>query len=384
MFFQIRGQNSLLPINLKPYGGKLFTMYQNISEKEMLKMNDKILFLPLIFIFFFQSMFLVRISSGAISDSKKAEEAKILFVEANKFISEDKYNEAFALAEKLIEEYPDDYQIWEYLHFYEHTFNLIDADFRNGQLRPTPNGVLKRIEEIKTNKNALDLVKLSWLVEGKNNGPNVEYLKQIIDKFPDDIWAEWAKSELAMAEILMKGENPDKRYESFYHFGISFINQNPKSHLIPRIICITADARYRMAKNDEKAKNEAVKMLQRILNEYQSDEYECAMSRYLIREILGNNYKEQEGYSAEIDKTTMRFYIHTPDIGEYKNYTQKYLDLKPEALKQVTGDRIAIKQQLAESNDGTYRLVIPSIAIITATVVGGILLYKKKSKAKQL
>ena len=77
-------------------------------------------------------------------------------------------------------------------------------------------------------------------------------------------------------------------------------------------------------------------MLQYLLVEYPAAEYTCAYARNILRELLGSNYKEPEGCSADLDQAITRFYIHTPDLVEYINFTKEYLDIKKaEASKEV-------------------------------------------------
>jgi len=258
----------------------------------------------------------------------KINDAKKLFLQGNIALSEKRFADAHMIAKRLLLEYAEDPQIWLYMHFYIHTFYFLDDDFRKSMLRPTPPGIQKRIDELraKENKNVIDLVTLAWVADYEAGDFNSTYLEQIIQKFHNSVWADWAETELAFANIPGRGTVTEERSAAFYNFCTKFMKTHPDTHLMPRLLSIAAGARQRMSQ-DKQAKNEATRMYQRILDNYPSAEYCCADARRELRRLLGESYKDPPGCSEENDRIITQFYCVLPDLGEYKKYTTEYVKM---------------------------------------------------------
>ncbi len=292
---------------------------------------------------------------------------KKLFLKGNVALSEKRFADAHMIAKKLLLEYAEDPQIWLYMHFYIHTFYFLDKDFQKGMLRPTPPGIQKRIDELKAkeNKTVIDVVTLAWVVDAEK-GFSIEYLEEIIEKFPGSAWADWAKTELAFEKIPGKGTTTKERAEEFYKFGAAFMKTNPETHLMPRLLSITASAR-RVMSQDKEARDETIKMYQRILDNYPNAEYCCADARRELRRLLGESYKDPPGCSEENDRIITQFYCVLPDLGEYKKYTTQYVQM--------------IEKRRAKTEPGlplpSYLLITPLLAIAIAVLI---LLLKKSGR----
>ena len=330
-------------------------------------MDKKTFVLIMIFatLIFGKSTF-VKHSLGSNFNDKKMKNSRELYLQANIALSEKKFAEAYKMAQTLVLENAEDPQIWLYMHFYVHTFYFLDEDFQKGMLRPTPSGIQRRIDELKTkeDKNIIDLVTLAWVVDAEK-GFSSEYLGEIIEKFPGSAWEDWAQTELAFEKIPGKGTTTKERAIEFYKFGVDFMKNHPETHLMPRLLSITASARYGMTQ-DKKVRDEVIKMYQRILDNYPSAEYCCANARRKLRRLLGESFKEIPGYSEEQDRIITQFYCVSPDLAEYTKYTTEYVE--------------NIMQGQAETKPRfpllSYVLITTLVAIV---IVGIMLLLMKKT-----
>ncbi len=303
-------------------------------------MDKKKLVLIMMFLMlpFAQTSFVQNVAR-ARSDGKKANDGKKLFLDANIALSENRFADAHAIAEKLIRDYAGDYQISLYLSLYVHTLYCLDEDFQEGMLRPTPSGIQDRIKVLKAkrDKNVIDLVKLVMVGNGPGGGFSIEYLEEVLQKFPDSIWRDWAEWMLIQEKEYRPREkyqdkSPEERSKllmrDLYKVGKKFIGEHSDSYMLPKLLKATAgwghwcDALVD-ALVDASAKDEAVRMCDRVLKDYPSAEYHCARAREILRELLGEKYKEPEGCSEEQDRIITRFYCHGPD--EYKRCVREYL-----------------------------------------------------------
>lgn len=323
--------------------------------------------------------------SGADRDEKKTEEGKKLFLDANIALSEERFADAHAVAEELVREHAGDYQIGLYLHLYAHTFYLLDEDFRKGGLRPTPPGMRARIEAMKAkpDKSVIDLVKLAMVGDGPGGGFCIEYLEEILHKFPESVWADWAEIELWVARrwgaVRSDTEERKQRYRGFYNFGKAFISEHPNSYLMPRLLKATAI--WGCMWGNVRAKEEGMRMLQRVLHEFPSADYYCARARRKLRELLGDDYQEMDGCSEEGDRTITAFYCHSPQMEEYRKYVQEYLatreGMEAGIGKEVETEMAGAQGALPSDTDLAplaYVLIMAAIAI----GIGGLILLLKK------
>ena len=308
----------------------------------------------------------------------KISEAKQLFINANLALSEKRFVDAYGIAERLIRDYADDYQISLCLRLYANTFYFLDEDFQKGMLRPTPPGIQKRINELKTkeDKTVIDLVKLTWIGNGPGGDFSIEYLEEILDKFSSSVWAEWAVWMLIQEREYRPREkyqdkSPEERSKllmrDLYVAGKKFIEEHPDSYMLPRLLQATARWGHRADElQDAAAKEEAVKMCYRILRNYPTADYDCAEARRTLRDLLGNSYKEILGCSEETDRIITQFYCLSPDPTEHKKCTKKYIQM--------------IEQEQSETKPGlpslSYVLFTTAVAIV---IVGIMLLLMKKT-----
>ena len=147
----------------------------------------------------------------ACVSSTRAQQGQRVFLQANIAISEGRFQDAHALAEKLIEQYAGDCQIGLYLHLYVHSFYLLDDDFRKGMLHPTPTGMQARIDAMKakSDKREIDLVKLVMVANGLDGGFGIEYLEELLEHFPESVWRDWAEWML----IREAEYRPNEKYQ---------------------------------------------------------------------------------------------------------------------------------------------------------------------------
>lgn len=316
-------------------------------------------------------------SKGSLGQDKMSE-GKQLFINANLALSEKRFVDAYGIAERLIRDYAGDYHIGLYLRLYANTFYFLDKDFQKGMLRPTPPGIQKRINELKTkeNKTVIDLVKLTWIGNGPGGDFSIEYLEEILDKFSSSVWAEWAEWMLIQEREYRPREkyqdkSPEKRSKllmrDLYVAGKKFINENPDSYMLPRLLQATARWGHRADElQDAKAMEEAVQMCYRVLRSYPTADYDCAEARRILRDLLGNSYEEILGCSEEVDRIITQFYCISPDPAEHENCTKEYIQM--------------IEKGQAETKKGSpllsYVLITTAVAIV---IVGIMLLLMKKA-----
>jgi len=313
----------------------------------------------------------------------KISEAKKLFLEANLSLSEKRFADSHGIAEKLITDYAGDYQISLYLRLYANTFYFLDEDFQKGMLRPTPPGIQKRIEELKAKKDktVIDLVTLAWIANGPGGDFSTEYLEGIIKRFPNSVWADWAETELEFAKIPGRGTITEERSAAFYEFCTNFMKTHPNTHLTPRLLCITANSRRRMSE-DKMAKDEAVRTCHRILQDYPDAEYECAEARRILRELLGDNYKEAPGCSAERDRIITQFYCVSPEPDKQQKWTTRYIQMKEESQTEQEKESAKSDSPVA-TGTGLPAAAYAAITIVAVTLGAGlILLLKKKATSR--
>ena len=300
------------------------------------------------------------------SAPNRVNNAKKLFLRANVALSEGRFADAYRLSRKLISNYPAHPHIWLFTSVYVHSFYFLDEDFQKGMLRPTPPGIQKRIEALKakSNKSVIDLVTLARVADYESGGFSTEYLKEILQKFPDSVWADWAKLELGFENIPGKGTTTKERYAAFYNLGMNFMKSHPHTHLMPRLLCITANSRRRMSE-DKLAKDEAIRMYQRVLDDYPNVEYYCASARRDLREFLGEGYQDPPGCSEDRDRTITLFYCQRPQPGEYKKRTKEYI--------------LMIEELEGETESFPVLSYVLITLVVTVAIAGGILLHKKKT-----
>lgn len=277
------------------------------------------------------------VPEGSLGHDKMSK-AKQLFINANLALSEERFIDAYVIAERLISGYAGDYQIGLYVDLYVNTFCFLDNDFRNGMLRPIPPGIKARIDtlKIKPDKDVIDLVTLAMLSNYPGDSVALEYLEEILQKFPNSIWRDWAEWMVIQEREYRprekyKDKNPEERSKllmrDLYVAGKKFIEEHPDSYMVPKILKATADwGHWGGCLSDDAAKQEAVDFCRRVLKDYPSAEYHCARAREILRELLGNSYQEQEGCSEEQDRLITLFYCHTPQLKEYKKYTTEYVE----------------------------------------------------------
>jgi hypothetical protein len=288
------------------------------------------------------------------ADLEKARIGRELFLAGNLAISEGRFKDGHEIAERLIREHAGDYQIGLYLHFYAHTFYLVDEDFQKEMLRPRPQGIQERVAALKTkdNKSVLDLVKLAWVADQESWHLGSEYLEEILEKHGESIWRDWAEFELGVAKRSKRSgavrsgtEEHRAKYRELYSFAEGFIKEHPNSYLTPRVL--KAGAGWACLSDDAAAKKEAVKMCKRVLREYPSAEYHCARARRKLRRLLGNTYEEADGCSEERDRIITLFYCHTPQLEDYKKFTTEYVAVRAE-LEEQTGISTVIAARLEQ------------------------------------
>ena len=322
---------------------------------------------------------------GAEQEDSKIEDGKRLFVKANIAISEERFADAHALADKLISNHAGDYQIGVYLHLYAHTFYLLDEDFRQGQLHPTPTEMQGRIDAMKakSDKREIDLVKLVMVANGLDGGFGIEYLEEILKKFPESIWSDWAEMELGVAKgprgVRSGTEEYRAKYRALYNFGKNFMVAHPRTYLMPRLLTATASWGY--LSGETKIRQEAVRMCHRVLSEYPSADYQCARARETLRDLLGSEYKESEGCSKEKDRIITLFYCHSPKLHEYKEYTKEYLREMKKGKARTPRENIRPSSE-ADGGLSVMGVVVGGIGVAIAAGIVLVVLLRKKPRAK--
>jgi len=354
-------------------------------------MEKKIFSLLLLFALVGAGNGLLETRAAAKSEDEKVNDGKKLFLEVSIAISEGRFADGHAMAEKLIRDHAGDYQIDLYLSRYLHSFYFLDEDFRKGQLHPTPSQMQTKIDQMKEerSKSVMDLVRLGMVGDGPGGGFCVEYLREILQRFPRSIWADWAATEVRFSDIFRDAKTEEERYREFYNFGKSFMQEHQHSYVTPRLLCITATARERMSQ-DEAGRDEAISMCRRVLKDYAVADYYCAYARQKLRGLLGDNYVEAEGCSEDRDRIITRFYCHSPEATKYKKYTAEYVQVigpsiekKPErvegkAKKLGKAEKETVRPSLL---GGTAAYVAIAAAIVVG-IVALILLSKKKASTR--
>ena len=320
-------------------------------------------------------------------DENKSNESKKLFLEANIALSQKRYADAHAIAERLIRDYAGDYQISLYLRLYANTFYFLDEDFQKGMLQPTPPGIQKRVEQLKAkqDKTVIDLVKLVWVGNGPGGNFSTEYLQEILYKFPGSVWRDWAEWMLIQEmEYSPREKYQDKSAEErskllmrdLYNACRKFINDHADSYMIPGLL--EATARWAYSSGDTTVKEEAIQICRRVLKDYPNAEYDCAEARRTLREILGNNYKETPGCSAELDKVITQFYCLSPEPDKQKKWTTQYLSVVKQTEKE---SKIEERAQPGISTLSKLSYIL-SLLISVIVIVFFILLLKKKAASR--
>jgi len=314
------------------------------------------------------------------ADEGKAKEGRRLFLDASIALGEGRFGDAYVIAEKLVAEHVGDCQSGLYLRLYANAFYLLDEEYREGGVRPVdtplPEGIRTRIETLmgKQDKTLMDLVKLTAVGDKRICGKDyrVRYLKEILDRFPDSVWAEWGAMELGMAQIFLSRDETMLRehYARLYNFGKNFLAEHPDSYLTPRLLRAMANWRLQVS-SDEAAKGEVIEMCNRILCDYPSAEYYCARARLRLRMILGEDY--DEGSNKDADLATAYLYTCRPFLEEYKERTRRY-------LREVGEGEIEVRTELPPDTKwrSAVYVVIPAAIGIGAVVLGVIFLLRKK------
>jgi len=318
--------------------------------------------------------------SSARGSSRVSEEGKRLFLTANVGLCEKRYADAHRIAEELIRSYAGDCQMGLYLRLYGITFYLLDEDFQQGILRPTPPGILRRIQNLKAkrDKSAMDLGILVWVGNGPGGGLAGEYVQEILDKHPDSQLADWAKwIQIQVREYRLREKYQDKSPQEklklvmrdLYEAGKHFIQAHPNNYMIPSALVAVASWGYDSGElADPTARAEAISMCHRVLNEYPSAEYRCAEARRTLRNILGQDYKEKPGCSEEADRIITQFYCVSPELDRRKKYTTQYAD-------------IVVAEANRKGEDGwplvAYILIVGALGVVATA--GTMVLRKKLS-----
>jgi len=341
-------------------------------------MEKKIFLLLLFFALVCTENNLLETRAVAKSENEKVNDGKKLFLEAGIAISEGRFADGHALAKELIRDHAGDYQIDLYLNRYLHSFYFLDEDFQKGQLHPTPSQMQTKIEKMKAkrNKTVMDLVELGMVGNGTKGGFCMEYLREILQRFPRSIWADWAATEIGFSNILRDAKTKEERYREFYNFGKSFMQEHEHSYVTPRLLCITAYARERMSQ-DEVGRDEAISMYRRVLKDYTATDYYCAYARQKLRRLLGEDYTAVDGCCEERDRTITSFYCSRPD--RYKEYVGRYLSMR-EGLEAEAGKLVAKEMPWGGRRLGRSAYVLIAGGVGVGIVALIVLLKKKASR----
>jgi len=339
---------------------------------------------------------LVGNTAIAASSESKIRQGKKLLLETNMAIIEERFTDAHRLAEKLIREHADDYQIREYLHLYGFAFALDHEEYRTGGIppfdSPPPQWLKTEVEAMmaKPDKGVLDLVKLVGIADKRVCGKDfpVKYLEEIVQRFPKSPWAEWAewllieKREYRPREKYR--EKPTKeRYKllarDIYNASKKFIQEHPNSHMVPgRLHVMAGDCL--IISNDEAAKQEAINLSRKILKEYSTAERLCASARFRLRRILGQDYKEQNGWSPKRDRILIGFYSHKCDIVEHKRNVAAFLSVKKDLEAQT--EKESAKPALLADRGLPSTAYFLSVAAVVIALTSVILLLRKKARSR--
>jgi tetratricopeptide (TPR) repeat protein len=270
----------------------------------------------------FVSSFWSIMSANSTNNINQArtEEIKILYNKSMLALSEGRYEEAHDIADKLIHEYPDNYQSSFLPGLYQITLYFLNEDFRKEDFDSADIEVMKKINELKNkeNKDVTDLVILAKMANGYGRGMNISYLDDIILHHSDSPWSDWAIAQKEMA-IIMKKIPID--YDEFFAFGKKFISEHPNSHVLPGILAAMGNWSHFL---DEESKNEAIQMCLRCLHDYPMAEVACAEARCFLRHLLGDEYKESPGWSIEKDRLITQYYLVPNELSKLKECVTEY------------------------------------------------------------
>ncbi|GAH84648.1 unnamed protein product, partial [marine sediment metagenome] len=120
--------------------------------------------------------------------------------------------------------------------------------------------------------------------------------------------------------------------------------------------------------------------------EYSPAERLCASARFRLRRILGQDYKEQNGWSPKRDRILIGFYSHKCDIVEHKRNVAAFLsvkkDLEAQTEKEGAKPRKAERETAKPSLLGGTAAYVAIAAAIGVSIVALILLLKKKASTR--
>jgi len=355
-------------------------------------------FACVVFVFGFGQGTFVHEIAVARSDEKEFEDGRKLFLDVSIALSEERFEDAYAMAERLIRDYASDYQIRQYLSLYADTFFLSHEEHRKGGIppfdSPPPQWLKTEVEAMmsKPDKSLLDLVKLVSVADKRICGENfpVSYLEEIISRFPESTWVDWAEWILIQKkEYRPRDKYRDKSYKErrkllardMYNARKKFIQEHSNSHMVPGLLHVMADDCL-IISNDEAAKQEAIKISRKILKEYPSDEYHCAISRLRSRKLLGNLYEENGEFTEKEDRVISRFYSRKFYLPEYKSSVRQYLSVKKdlEAQTEKASEKPALLEDRGLSATAYLLLSMTAIAGVAVVIV---LLVRKKAQTKR-
>jgi hypothetical protein len=341
--------------------------------------------------------------AGRVSGEKQYKDGRKLFLDVSIALAEERFDDAHVMAERLICDYANDYQIRTYLGLYGDTFFLAHKEYREAPTPPVdsppPKWLKDEVEAMsaKPNKDVLDLVKLVAVGDEQICGQDfpVKYLEEIVHRFPESPWAEWAEWLVIENTAYRPGEkyqdkSPQERYRllarDMYEAGSKFVEEHPDSHMTPGRLHVMATDLGEISDEDS-AKQEAIRLTRRILEEYPTSETHCASARLRLRQLLGEDYTEEEGCSEERDRIISRFYSHMFDLRRYKRDVTQYLSIKQEMEGEKLGagsigpamEANSVEPDLppaAGLSSAAYMLIAAAGGLV---LLGLILLLKKKA-----
>lgn len=352
--------------------------------------GKRFFFAYIVFVFGFCGLVFVQQTARGSRDEKEFKDGRKLFLNVNIALSKGRFADAHKMAERLIRDYASDYQIREYLSLYEYTFALIEEEYRTGGIPPVdsppPRWLKKKVQAMmaRPDKSVLDLVKLVAVGDKRICGKDfpVNYLKEIVSRFSESPWADWAEWLLIEnREYRPREKYRDKSYKErrkllardMYDARNKFIQEHPDSHMVPGLLHVIAGDRL-LISDDEPAKQEAIRLSRRILEQYSTADSLCASARFRLRKLLGQDYQEQTGYSEEQNRIITRFYSRKFYLPEYKRSVVQYLSMK----KDLEGE---LKRGSAKPGLPVLAYVfIPSAVVVV--IVGLILLIKKTAGSR--
>ena len=208
---------------------------------------------------------------------------------------------------------------------------------RRGATRPEPPGIRARIQKMKDkkDKDVLDLVRLASL-ESAHSRP---YLQELLRRFPDSVWKDWAEWMLCHAKSVelnekYKDKNTQEGFRSviqeLYNWGTKFIEEHPGSYMLPRALDAVSMWRGYLAEGEQadeekkRADEEIIELSRRILRDYPDAEYYRAGARATLRRRLGGDAPEVRGYSEKEVRAVLKFYVHT--WPEHEECVKEYLE----------------------------------------------------------